>query len=237
MDMIFQILFSILGLGIPVLIIGGIIYFIVKLKGGSSIKFSYRGILKIYFYVVILISVGILVLGGVSTLLKVGFGEVVASEFSYGEVHKDHRNLQERIKREGDKYVPYNVDDETRSLSEKVEIAMKSNLVNGLSLTIVGLFLATVHFLGRRWVEAKDEAADLLKKWYLVAGLVIFAVATIISLIAGVPGTLRYALLDVNPGEESPGESLSIAITALPVWLLYLVATIRAVKDSPDKES
>ena len=81
-----DIIFPILGLAIPILIIVGIVYFILKIKADLPISFSYRGALRVYFYVVILISVGLGGLGGVSTLLKVGFGETVGREFSYGNV-------------------------------------------------------------------------------------------------------------------------------------------------------
>jgi len=87
-----------------------------------------------------------------------------------------------------------------------------------------------VHFLGRRLVETVDEHSDLLRRSYLIAGLAIFAVITIVSLIAGIPETLRYALLEVEPGQESPGEALSIAIVGLPIWVSYLVATLRNIR-------
>ena len=227
MDIIFPILGILFGLGIPILIVVGIFYFLLKIRAGISIRFSYRAALRIYFYAVILISIGIGGLGGVSTLVKVGFGEIVDREFSYGNVYEEHRYDQQHEKEEG-----YRLDtgDETRSLPEKVELEMKGSLINGVSLAVIGLFLLVVHFLGRWWVETGDERSDLLRRLYLMAGLVIFAIVTIVSLAAGIPETLRYALLDINPGEESPGEPLSVAIVALPVWICYLVATSRNIR-------
>jgi hypothetical protein len=231
-----DIIFPILGLAIPILIILGIVYFILKIKTGLPISFSYRGALRVYFYVVILISVGLGGLGGVSTLLNVGFGEMVGREFSYGNVYEEHRDDQQREKydqqREKNEDYPADTEDETRSLSEKVELEMKGSLINGVSLAVIGLFLLVVHFLGRWWLERGDERSDLLRRLYLMAGLVIFAIVTIVSLATGIPETLRYDLLDINPGEESPGEALSIAIVALPVWICYLVATLRNIRTS-----
>ena len=224
-----DIIFPILGLAIPILIIVGIVYFILKIKADLPISFSYRGALRVYFYVVILISVGLGGLGGVSTLLNVGFGEMVGREFSYGNVYEEHRDDQQREKNEDH---PADTEDETRSLPEKVELEMKGSLINGVSLAVIGMFLLLVHFLGRWWVERGDERSDLLTRLYLMAGLVIFAIVTIVSLATGIPETLRYALLDINPGEESPGEALSIAIVALPVWICYLVATLRNIRTS-----
>ena len=68
MDIVFPVLGILFGLGIPILIIVGVVYFILKIRSGISIRFSYRAALRIYFYVVILISVGLGGLGGVSTL-------------------------------------------------------------------------------------------------------------------------------------------------------------------------
>lgn len=221
------ILFGLIGLAIPILIIGAIVYFILRIKSGISLSISYKDALRVYFYIVILVSVGLTGVGGVSTLINVGLGEMVGREFSYGEVYQDHRELQD-LKNNGDSS-SYVVGD-SRSLSEKIELEMKGSLINGISLAVIGSFLMLVHFLGRRWVETVDEHSDLLRRLYLIAGLAIFAVITIVSLIAGIPETLRYALLEVEPGQESPGEALSIAIVGLPIWVSYLVATLRNVR-------
>lgn len=221
------ILFGLIGLAIPILIIGAIVYFILRIKSGISLSISYKDALRVYFYIVILVSVGLTGVGGVSTLINVGLGEMVGREFSYGEVYQDHRELQD-LKNNGDSS-SYVVGD-NRPLSEKIDLEMKGNLINGISLAVIGSFLMLVHFLGRRWVETVDEHSDLLRRLYLIAGLAIFAVITIVSLIAGIPETLRYALLEVEPGQESPGEALSIAIVGLPIWVSYLVATLRNVR-------
>tara|TARA_B100000929_G_scaffold90652_1_gene71108 strand:+ start:67 stop:747 length:681 start_codon:yes stop_codon:yes gene_type:complete len=218
------ILFGLIGLAIPILIIATIVYFVLRIKSGISLSISYKAALRVYFYIVILVSVGLTGLGGVSTLINVGLGEIVGQEFSYGEVYQDHRELQD-LKNNEDYVVRDN-----RSLSEKLDLEMKGNLINGISLAVIGAFLMLVHFLGRRWVETADEHSDLLRRLYLIAGLAIFAVITIVSLIAGIPETLRYALLEIEPGQESPGEALSIAIVGLPIWVSYLVATLRNVR-------
>ena len=221
------ILFGLIGLAVPILIIAAIVYSILRIKSGISLSISYKAALRVYFYIVILVSIGLTGVGGVSTLINVGLGEMVGREFSYGEVYQDHRELQDR-KNNGDSS-SYVVGD-NRSLSEKIDLEMKGNLINGISLAVIGSFLMLVHFLGRRWVETVDEHSDLLRRLYLIAGLAIFAVITIVALIAGIPETLRYALLEVEPGQESPGEALSIAIVGLPIWVSYLVATLRNVR-------
>ena len=221
------ILFGLIGLAIPILIIAAIVYWISRIKSGISLSISYKDALRVYFYIVILVSVGLTGVGGVSTLINVGLGEMVGREFSYGEVYQDHRESQDLKNNEDSS--SYVVGDD-RSLSEKIDLEMKGNLINGISLAVIGSFLMLVHFLGRRLVETVDEHSDLLRRSYLIAGLAIFAVITIVSLIAGIPETLRYALLEVEPGQESPGEALSIAIVGLPIWVSYLVATLRNIR-------
>ena len=221
------ILFGLIGLAIPILIIAAIVYWISRIKSGISLSISYRDALRVYFYIVILVSVGLTGVGGVSTLINVGLGEMVGREFSYGEVYQDHRELKDlKNNEDSSSYVL----EDNRSLSEKIDLEMKGNLINGISLAVIGSFLMLVHFLGRRLVETVDEHSDLLRRSYLIAGLAIFAVITIVSLIAGIPETLRYALLEVEPGRESPGEALSVAIVGLPIWFSYLVATLRNVR-------
>lgn len=221
------ILFGLIGLAIPILIIAAIVYFIFRMKAGISLSISYRAALRVYFYIVILVSIGLTGLGGVSTLINVGLGEMVGQEFSYGEVYEEHRELQELKNNEDSS--SYVVRDQ-RSLPEKIDLEMKGKLINGISLTVIGTFLMIVHFLGRRWVETIGERADLLRRLYLIAGLAVFSVITIVSLIAGIPETLRYALLELEPGRESPGQALSIAIVGLPIWVSYLVATLNNVR-------
>ena len=141
-----DIIFPLLALAIPILIIVGIVYLILKIKEGVSIRFSYKAALRIYFYVVILISVGLAGLGGVSTLLKVGFGEVAGREFSYGNVYEEHRVEalygEPHVKNED---YSGNSEYETRSLPEEVELQMKGSLINGVSLGTIGLFLLLLH--------------------------------------------------------------------------------------------
>ena len=88
------ILFGLVGLAIPILIIAAIVYFIFRLKSGISISISYRAALRVYFYIVILVSIGLTSLGGMSALINVGLGEMGGQEFSYGQVYEEHQELQ-----------------------------------------------------------------------------------------------------------------------------------------------
>jgi len=229
MNIVWPIIGGLVALSIPVLIIGGAVYLLSKLGGVSSIKFSYRAAMRIYFHTVLLISIGLFTIGGVSTLLKVGFGELVGPQFSYGNVYQDHRHDQRE--KQQDNYPAY-LDGEPRTLPEKIDDEITSNLINGISMGIIGLFLLIIHYFGAKWIETNSERSDLLRKCYLLTGLAIFTLVTLISLTASIPETLRYALIETDRGEGSPGETLAIAIAALPVWIVYLVLTIKKTRSN-----
>ena len=227
MDNIFGVLFGLIAIGIPLLIIGGGIYLLLKLRSSASISISYRFVLRVYFYIVISISIVLISLGGIATLINVSLGEIIDPQFSYGDVYRDHRYELERITNteqgnEGTEAV--------RSITEKIDIETKSNLINGISVTAIGLLILAIHLYGRRWIEHKADQFDSLRKIYLVSGLAIFAVASITSLASGIPESLRYVLLEVGQGEESPGMALSVSIVSLPIWTYFLISTIRTMR-------
>ena len=107
-------------------------------------------------------------------------------------------------------------------------------MIFGVSLLLIGIILGLVHLVARRSIETETERVDILRRVYLFAGLLVFAVASIISLTVAIPETLSYMFIGARPGDEylSPGEPLSIAIISLPVWILYLYLTLRNIKSS-----
>jgi vacuolar-type H+-ATPase subunit I/STV1 len=120
------------------------------------------------------------------------------------------------------------------SLEERLVYKVKESLIFGVSLLLIGTILGLVHLVARRSIETHAERVDILRRVYLFAGLLVFAVASIISLTVAIPETLSYMFIGARPGDEylSPGEPLSIAIISLPVWILYLYLTLRNIKSS-----
>ena len=245
MDIIFPIIGGLIALGIPILVVVGIVYFILRVKNNTSVRFfSYRAALRLYFYVVILVTVIIGGLAGGSTLLKVGLGELFGTEFSYGEVY-EHDKWQSRDradrelelhKNDAEPMTQEEIDKQYPSLETKLLYKVKESTIFGISLVLIGIILGSVHLVARKSVETATERKDMLRRVYLFAGLLVFAVASIISLTVAIPETLSYMFLGARPGDEylSPGEPLSIAIIAVPVWILYLYLTLRNIKDTKD---
>ena len=119
-------------------------------------------------------------------------------------------------------------------LEERLVYKVKESVIFGASLLLIGIILGLVHLVARRSIETETERVDILRRVYLFAGLLVFAVASIISLTVAIPETLSYMFIGARPGDEylSPGEPLSIAIISLPVWILYLYLTLRNIKSS-----
>jgi hypothetical protein len=299
MAMDFGFMIGVLGLGILALVIAGIVYLVFRSRGGQTVRVPFRSVVRVYVYAVILAGIGLAVLGGVSNLIKVGFGEAFGTEFSYREAYDQYnydrpypakpalppegkgddtsalikpapgsdkpaeRDLtKEEImgfyrdglidtakttglllsmgysQEEADllvKQETLRIDQETlrieqadRDLEQRVNRAREGTVINGVSLMIIGAIIWLVHALGRRRLETEEERDDVLNRAYLIAALLMFGIAAIVSLVTGIPETLRYFILDSLDRHESPGGPLAVAVVAIPIWVYYLILTLRA---------
>lgn len=283
---------GVLGLGIPALIIAGIVYLVFRLRGGQAIRLPFRSVARVYVYAVVLVGIGLTILGGFSNLIKVGFGEAFGTEFSYREAYEpyfygrnyapeparasegkgdgasalnnpapesgkpEERDLtKEEIigfyrdglidsatatgmllkmgysQEEADLLVTQQtqrIDKAVRDLEQRLDRAREGTVINGVSLMIIGAIIWIAHALGRRRLETEEERDDSLNRAYLIAALLMFSIAPIVSLVTGIPETLRYFFLDPLDRHESPGGPLAVAVVALPIWIYYLILTLRA---------
>lgn len=281
-----------IGLGIAALIIAGTVYLVFRLRAGRGVEVPFRSVVRVYVYAVILVGIGLTVLGGVSNLIKVGFGEAFGKEFSYREAYDpyyygrayppeparvperkgedasalnnpapesgkpEERDLtKEEIigfyrdglidvaaatgmllrmgysQEEADLLVTQEtlrIDKADRDLDQRLDRAREGTVINAVSLMIIGAIIWTVHAFGRRRLESEEERGDILNRAYLIAALLMFTIAAIVSLVTGIPETLRYFFLDSLDRHESPGGPLSVAVVALPIWIYYLILTLRA---------
>jgi hypothetical protein len=241
MEMISAVMIGVLGLGIPALVIAGTVYLVSRLRGGQPIRVQFRAIVRVYVYAVILVGIGLTVLGGVSNLIKVGFGEAFGKEFSYREAYDQYKYSRPPYAPEPAREPAANGDNTSipakptpvepatvePALEQRVDRAREGTVINGASLMIIGALIWIVHALGRRRLETEEERDDILNRAYLIASLLMFTIAAIVSLVTGIPETLRYFFLDSLDRHESPGGPLAVAVVAFPIWVYYLVLTLR----------
>ena len=232
------------------LLVGGAFFLIMRLRSGEPLSIDIRALVRIYLYVGII--AGLLVFTqGASELIKAGAAGIAGKEFSYypvwvempedktaqpqhpleladrGDLSSEELEQLSAILEER-RQENHKINEERERLGR--DRAFDEGLIEGISFAIIGALVWAAHMLGRRWIEAPEDRAGPLDRIYLVLLTVIFGIITIISLPQAVFETLRYAVLDPSGGSDQPGEKLALSITALPIWLIYLWYTVRAIR-------
>lgn len=236
------------GYVIPVLVvalvaaaIGGVVWGVLRLRSGQGLAVSWHTLFLAYFYLMTVVSLLVMV-GGVSSLVRVGLGAALGQEFSYPapsvyELRKPPPPMPIGPGPVPAVPVPEQAREPTPQEQEaarqkSLDRSFREGLLNGLSFTIVGGLIWGVHLYGRRRLEREGVEAGWLRRLYLVALLLTFGILTLTSLPGAVFDTLRYYLLEASPDfyRRPPGESLSTGLVALPLWLYYLRGTFVVVR-------
>lgn len=218
---IFPLLFSL----IPVVIVGiiiALIVYAVKRKQGiqTEVSFTPRFILKIYVYFMILASI-ITFVGGASFLFNGFFANQFGQEFSY----------QPQYVNAPVKAIPVDVNGNPKDIQPQYEIpvhAAETDIIRGITMVLFATLIGLIHVFVARTVEPfKERQASVLYRLYVVLGLSIFTIGSIVSIPVGIYKTLSYNLIEqpanLDPYQRLiPGESLSSAIVYLPFWLYFI---------------
>lgn len=110
---------------------------------------------------------------------------------------------------------------------------IRDDLLQGLTILVIGGVLFAVHRWGRSQVEQAGDSANLfMQRAYLTIQLAIFSLAGLISLIIGISETLRYFIVETNEfgARVAPAGSLATALVFVPIWAYYLAAMLRQSK-------
>lgn len=209
---------------IPVFVVGVIIALIVyavkrKQLVNTEVAFTPHFILKIYVYFMILASIVVFV-AGASFLLNGIFAKQVGDAFSYRPEYV---------------YEPVAIDatGNPKSVEPSYSIpaqAMERDLIRGITMVSFGVVILIIHILVARAVESVQERkGSPLYRMYVVLGLSIFTIGSLVSIPVGIYKALSYFLI-FQPGTLDPsrrlvpGESLSSAIAYLPFWVYFIWA-------------
>lgn len=208
---------------IPVAILGiiiALIVYTVKKKQGvsSEVSFTPRFILKIYLYFMILASI-VTFVGGLSFLLNGFFANQFGPEFSYRPEYVTP--AVQAVDANG----------EPKPVDVTYEIpahAVERDIIRGITMVLFGILIGLIHVLVVRSVETKEERTHSpLYRLYVVMGLSIFTIGSLISIPVGIYKTLSFQLIEqpetLDPFQRLvPGESLSSAIAYLPFWIYFI---------------
>ena len=216
--------------------VGGVVHLILRLRAGEEVTFPLRLLLRIYLYLITLISIIVLVTGA-SGLVQAGLGAALGKEFSYSPVYfkvppirvvEPSEDAGEKLAQEAERAI-----EEQERLESGLDRAMKEGILKGVSFTLVGAMILGLHSWGRRRMETEDDRRGVFHRVYLILLLVIFGVITLITLPSAIFDTLRFHILeqaDEFGRNVRPGEPLATAIVSLPVWAYYLNVTLRLVR-------
>ena len=207
--------------------VGGVIYYVIRARSGEAVSFPLRLLFRAYLYIISIISIVILVVGGAS-LVRAGLGATLGKEFSYSSAY---------IKFVPRPVVPEETPKELTPEEEEVQLesgldrAFKEGILDGLSSIVVGALVLGLHMWGRRRLESEEDRTSMLNRVYLILLLVIFGIVALTALPMAINDTLRYYILDLDEfSRVVPGSRLAMAIVTVPVWAYYLYATLRALR-------
>ncbi len=241
------------------LITGIAIFLFTRFRAGMTVHISLRYLLRLYMYIVIIAGL-LLFTQGLSELLKAGLAGALDNDFSYRpayipttpEEDQLHRQHPLEIKQQQQILTPEEQEELDRHRTfrnerlaelreerrvEGLDRALREGIIAGVSFTIIGAIIWILHVLGRRWLETPEERAELINHVYLIIVVVTFGAITIVNLPQAISEGVIYYLPVVPSGEfhrltplTPPGGKLALSIVALPIWIVYLMGTIRAVR-------
>jgi len=215
-------------------IIAVVALMVIRSRAGQPVELSFLTLVVGYFYCVLIITT-IVVAFGLSTLLKAGLSDVFGREFSYGSPPMARPALPPGERGPVEGRVPTPEEQYERQLQER-ENQYRDDLIEGITMSVVGGIIWMAHFLGRRRVrEADDPTQPFLNRAYLTGMLAIFTIVSIISLPQSLYELLRYYLIPVDEFyyRQGPGGSLGIALVFVPLWIIGLTAFLRQAAKEP----
>lgn len=215
--MITGVLFPIAVLAILVLL--AVVFF----QRRDAIDLSPRGLLRTYLYLASLAGIITLAIG-LASLANYGIAASFGSEVIYGgsPIAKPAIARCPPGVTGCSEPSPADLEQQRRQEGEQRDRRTAEDLLRGITFTAFGGLVWGAHWAARRGLDAA-EASSGLRRAYLMLGTVIFGLATVIMLPAGLYQALATAILPADQFSYRPSaDSLGGGVACLPIWLLYL---------------
>lgn len=231
-----SIIFSIIGITIPILVIGVVVYIIVVMtknkEGNIKFKLSTKTLLQIYLYVISFLTLGIAVIGG-SIAIKSSLSYVFGTPFSYTlqkvteyDAMMKPVDFQECYTGESTQF--YNQDfcfDPTQR---------KTDLINGLTLLISMSLLYILHQYALSKID-KEKLIPWLGKIYTFGSLILYSIVSIIAIPTAIYNLTNYLLFEAGTNiystPDSPAMAIAVALISIPLWIFFLNKTTQLKED------
>lgn len=194
---------------------------------------SFRSLFSVYFYLVAAISL-LALFFGLAGVSKAVMSDIWGRGFSYYdytvkemplEAIESNKELTEEEKEEDKTQHQAYIEAER----ERIESQYRNDLYGGISMTVVGALFLLVHIWGwRRFDDKRPRSQSFMYRGYVIIQLVIFSLATLVSLPLGLGNLMQYLAEASTSGSNfTPGEPLSFALWATPVWLFFVWLTFK----------
>lgn len=208
-----------------VLIAAGI-FVLQRVRSGQPVQLSFRTIAAAYFHLMA-IACFLVMTVGITTGLKAGLSEVFGREFSYYRPAVATKVAPPDMGRPP-VTPPEDVIERSRRDAER---QYQNDLIQGVTLAVVGAVLWGLHTIGRRQVTP-DEARAFFSRGHSTVLLAIFGIVGVVALPVGLYELLRFFLVTADEGFRSqpPGASVATALVFVPVWMFYLMDILKRTR-------
>jgi cellobiose-specific phosphotransferase system component IIC len=236
-------IFAVLGILVPVAVIGSIVYIIISLtkhKDGDkkkAFKISTKSLFQIYLYTLSLITLAAAVIG-LSTALRGGLAYQFGHQFSYtlyqANSFKEAKVYDPALIEEDfdECYdgTPKDIEGQTYCINESQP---KSDLINGGIVFVSMIILFAVHQYA---IYRTEKKLDWLDKMYTFGSLIGYSVTGILSLVISISLLSNYLVFTAYSSAyqtpEAPGMAISLAVLTIPLWIYFMLKTIKLKEEN-----
>lgn len=215
----------------------GIIYLIFYLSRNKEKKLSFTMdmLLKIYLYLMTFITL-IVAVAGASSFTNALLSQKYGLPFSYS-LEKTNEYYGKEIPEDDyytgpECYLGEAMEIEGQRVCVEKDLAKKS-IINGGSFAISMILLFLIHKFGIIMTE-KKRVLPWLKKIYTFASLLVFSLAGVVIIPVSIYQLFTYIYM--RPEDitmiDAPGLPLSIMIFVIPLWIVFLISTIRLKEEN-----
>ncbi len=236
------ILLAVVGILIPIIGLGVVVYILVALSKNKGKKkvFTSKNLLYSYLYI---ISFASLIIGVVALAISLNgwFGQKYSPEFSSKMAQPSTQYMPEdKIDYQDPNFKECYIGEIQEIDGQRVCFDKKQaqkDIVNGLSVAIPMIILFLIHRLSIYYIERKGVSTENFKKVYYFASLILFSIGGLVAIPVATYQLLNY--LNFRPDDitriNPPGLAIAFVILVVPVWLVFLFKTIK-MRDLEDKE-
>lgn len=205
------------------LLIAAGVFILQKVRSGQRLNLSFRTIAAAYFHLMA-IACFLVMTVGIATALKAGLSDAFGRPFSY---------YTPPVSRPTPEGAPSRVpppEDRTDFGRREVDRQYQNDLIQGVTLAVVGAVLWGLHTIGRREVTP-PEIELFFSRAYSTVLLAIFGPVGVVFLPTGLYELLRYLLVSIDDASRNqPGASVATALVFVPIWMYYLMDILKRTR-------